>query len=37
MVWKLELVRSDDCVAIERIAVSELGEIVAPADLDDVG
>ena len=37
MVWKLELVRSDDCVPIERITVCELGEIVAPADIDNVG
>ena len=37
MVWKLELVRSDDCAPIERITVCELGEIVAPADLDNVG
>lgn len=37
MVWKLELVRSDDGVPIERITVCELGEILAPVDLDDVG
>lgn len=35
MVWKLELVGSDDCVPVERIMVCELGEIVAPADLDE--
>ena len=37
MVWKLELVRSDDCAPIERITVCELGKIVARADLDNVG
>jgi len=37
MVWKLEWVHSDDCVPIERITVCELGEIVAPAEVDNVG
>jgi hypothetical protein len=37
MVWKLELVRSNDCAPIERITVCELGEILAPTDLDKVG
>jgi len=37
MVWKLELVHSDDCLPIERITVCELDEIVASAALDDVG
>lgn len=37
MVWKLELVGSDDVGPSERLTVFELGEIGAPWDLDSVG
>ena len=37
MVWRLELVGSDDVGPPERLTVFELGEIGAPSDLDGVG
>jgi len=37
MVWKLELVGSDDVGPSERLTVFELGEIGAPWDSDGVG
>jgi hypothetical protein len=35
MGWRLELVQSEGDVAIERIAVCDIGEIVAPGGIDD--
>lgn len=37
MVWRLELVQSESDAAIVRIAVCDIGEIVAPGGIDDVG
>ena len=36
MGWRLELVQSESDAAIERIAVCDIGEIVAPGGIDDV-
>jgi hypothetical protein len=37
MGWKLELVETDRGTAPRRIAVARLGEIVAPASVEDIG
>ena len=37
MAWRLELVKTDSDAAIERISVCDIGEIVAPGGIDDVG
>ena len=37
MGWRLELVQSDGDAACERITVCDVGEIVAPDGIDDVG
>lgn len=37
MGWRLELVQSEGDAACERITVCDVGEIVAPDGIDDVG